>query len=100
VRLSAELIKEIDVWGNKQQKPAQSRSEAIRRLVEAGLARAKAARAGRTKSADMAGQTIDRLTDPAATPEEKDQRKRRLLKGPTEFRDMRGDAPKSSTRKS
>jgi hypothetical protein len=34
----------------------------------------------------MAGQQIDKLADSIETPEERQQRKRRLLKGPTEFR--------------
>jgi hypothetical protein len=42
----------------------------------------------------MAGRQIDKIGDPSATEEERQQRKRRLLKGPREFRDMRGDLPK------
>ena len=53
---------------------------------------------GRTKKAakalEMAGQEIDRLSDPSATDEERQRRKRRLLKGPKEFRDVRGNRPK------
>ena len=59
--------------------------EAIRRLVETALAKAEAARTGRVKSAQLAGQTIDVITDPAAAPEERAKRKRRLLKGPRNF---------------
>jgi hypothetical protein len=44
----------------------------------------------------MAGREIDRLADRSATSEEQAQRKRRLIKGPREFRDMRGDLPKKS----
>ena len=51
-------------------------------------------RAGATKStaqaSEMAAREIDRLIDPAAPTEEKQRRKRRLLKGPKEFRDLRG----------
>jgi hypothetical protein len=43
----------------------------------------------------MAGREVDRLGDPTATSEERAQRKRRLIKGPREFRDMRGDVPKT-----
>ena len=54
---------------------------------------------GRTKKAakalEMAGKEIDRLSDPSATDEERQRRKRRLLKGPKEFRDVRGNRPKS-----
>jgi hypothetical protein len=43
----------------------------------------------------MAGREIDPLGDQAATGEERAHRKRRLIKGPREFRDMRGDVPKT-----
>ena len=42
-------------------------------------------------SANLAGQVIDRLADRSATSEERESRKRRLLKGPKEFRNMRRD---------
>jgi hypothetical protein len=41
------------------------------------------------KAREMAGQTLDRLIDSSATDEERQTRKRRLLKGPKEFRDIR-----------
>jgi len=37
----------------------------------------------------MASQQIDKLGDLSATVEERQSRKRRLLKGPKEFRDIR-----------
>jgi hypothetical protein len=46
------------------------------------------------KAAEMAGREIDRLADQSATNEEQVRRKRRLIKGPREFRNMRGDLPK------
>ena len=42
----------------------------------------------------MAANVIDKLTPDAGT-EEKASRKRRLLKGPEEFRDVRVDRPKA-----
>src|SRR5262245_47583951 len=45
------------------------------------------------KASEMAAWAIDRLIDPAAPTEERQRRKRRLLKGPKEFRDLRGSAP-------
>jgi hypothetical protein len=42
----------------------------------------------------MAGQEIDRLGDPSATDEERQLRKRRLIKGPKEFRDIRSNRGK------
>jgi len=50
-------------------------------------------RAGATKStakaSEMAAREIDRMIDPATPTEEKQRRRRRLLKGPKEFRDLR-----------
>ena len=42
------------------------------------------------KASEMAAQEIDRLIDPSAPDEEQQRRKRRLIKGPKEFRDVRG----------
>jgi hypothetical protein len=44
------------------------------------------------KAADasqMASLELDRMGDPSATDEERQLRKRRLMKGPKEFRDIR-----------
>ena len=47
-----------------------------------------------SKALDLAGQQIDKLSDQSATAEERQDRKTRLLKGPKEFRDIRGDFSK------
>ena len=47
----------------------------------------------RTKAAEMAGEAIDQQADQSATAEERESRKRRLLKGPAEFRELRRDHP-------
>jgi hypothetical protein len=44
----------------------------------------------------MASQEIDRLGDPLATDEERQLRKRRLIRGPKEFRDIRRNRPKAN----
>lgn len=91
IRLPASLIASIDKWANEA--GADDRSEAIRRLVEAGLEAARRARPpskrAAAKAKEMAGREIDRVSDQAATAEERESRKHRLLKGPKEFRDMR-----------
>jgi hypothetical protein len=46
------------------------------------------------KASEMAGEEIDRLGDPLATDEEWQLRKQRLIKGPQEFRDIRGNRAK------
>jgi hypothetical protein len=43
------------------------------------------------KGAEIAARTIDLIGDKTATPQERAKRKRRLLKGPKEFRGMRSD---------
>ena len=94
VRLSPEVGTAVDQWATKQDdKP--SRSEAIRRLVELGLTvKTKSAPSERQRAAlaDLAAKAIDSLTI-AAPDDEKASRKRRLLKGPEEFRAVRVDRP-------
>jgi Arc/MetJ-type ribon-helix-helix transcriptional regulator len=94
-RMPRDLIRDIDRWAH--QNTIGSRSEAIRRLVELGLANAQRATARSNKIAkasEMAGQEIDRLSDPLATDEERQIRKRRLIKGPKEFLDIRSNRAK------
>jgi len=91
ITVDHQMIDAIEKWRGKQ-RPIPNASEAIRKLVEIGLASAHRA-VLRTKKAtdasEMAGQEIDRLGDPSATDEERQLRKRRLIKGPKEFRDIR-----------
>jgi Arc/MetJ-type ribon-helix-helix transcriptional regulator len=92
VRLPPELKSKVGAWANRREdKP--SLSEAIRRLLEKALAGTTAPRqrskGSRRKAIDMAAREIDRLGDQSATGEERASRKRRLLSGPKEFRDMR-----------
>jgi hypothetical protein len=92
----------LDAWIAKQDDPKPTRPEAIRRLVGLGLTvratkpkQAPQARAERAK--DLAAKVIDSF--PVTTDvEETANRKRRLLKGPEEFRDLRVDRPKAKTK--
>jgi hypothetical protein len=97
IRLSGSLRKAVDEWRRQQSDPP-SRSEAIRRLIERALEREQPRRAGPNKGASkaryMAAQELDRLADTSATDEERQTRKRRILKGPEEFREVRKDIPK------
>jgi negative regulator of replication initiation len=92
VRIADELMKQIMDWAKSQ---GATRSEAIRRLVDLGLTiktKAKqpsAAQAARAK--ELAAKAIDKMIDPSAPPEERSQRRRRLI--PTEFREDRVDLP-------
>jgi hypothetical protein len=95
IRLSKEMRSAVDTWAAKQvDKPG--RSEAIRRLVEMALAGKKKPPARYSekvaaKARELASKAIDGLIDPSAPANEKAIRKRRLLKGPSVFRDVRID---------
>jgi len=94
VRLSRNLLKRIDRW-IADQDSSISRSEALCHLAKSALNRAgipsKAARSNRSaeRAAGMASDMIDSLADQSATHEDREYRKRRLVKGPSEFREMR-----------
>lgn len=106
VRLQSEQIKAIDAWAVKQEPPV-TRPEAIRGMIDAilhTLAKnvdekpvSKPARASRAR--ELAAETIDKMSDPSAPPEERAQRRRRLMKGPEEFREVRIDRPKAKKEK-
>jgi hypothetical protein len=97
-RLPQPLIDQVEQWSASN---SVTRSEAVRRLVELGL---KAKTAGkpvakpggrRLRAQELAAQAIDKMIDPSAPAEERDQRRRRLTKGPEEFREVRVDRPKA-----
>jgi hypothetical protein len=46
------------------------------------------------KAAGLAAQTIEKATDKSQPAEEQKTRKRKLIRGPTEFRDIRRDQPR------
>jgi len=83
VRLHSDQMADLDAWSERQD-DRPSRPEAIRRLVTIALESKKSA-------AQMAGEAIDELSDPTATNAEQLTRKRRLTKGPEEFRRQRAD---------
>jgi hypothetical protein len=95
-RMPAALIAQVEAWATAND---ASRSEAFRRLVELGLTvkttakQPSSARADRAK--ELATKAIEKIIDPAAPPNERAQRRRRLTKGPTEFREDRVDLPKA-----
>jgi metal-responsive CopG/Arc/MetJ family transcriptional regulator len=96
VRLTGELAVAIDRWAEKEK--VRSRSEAIRHLVELALASARPA--GRrdpqsvSKASDMATEQVKKMINPLLSEEEKRTRRRTLIRGPREFREMRGDQTK------
>ena len=101
IRLPEDLRVRVEAWANKL-RDTPSRSEAIRRLIEIGLANVRTARAtdkkSRAKAAWLAGEMVDYLSDQSIPADIREKRKRRLLRGPPEFREMRTDLPKTKAR--
>jgi hypothetical protein len=50
------------------------------------------AKQGAARAAELAGKTIDKRMDPAASREERKVRERKLVEGPSAFRSTRKDA--------
>ena len=96
LRCQQRFLDAIDGWRERRDdKP--TRPAAIIQLAERGLAvtpRGRVSAKAALKAADLAANEIDRMTDQSASVEEQATRKRRLLKGPREFRDIRADHPK------
>ena len=91
----------IDAWIASSPDKNITRAHAIRRLVALGLrVKTPAQPIGkpgrRLRAQELATKAIENIIDPAAPPEERSQRRRRLTKGPTEFRDDRIDLPKAT----
>jgi hypothetical protein len=96
-RLAQELIDSVEAWASSNR---ASRSEAIRRLVELGLktqapTKLRRSTPNKVRAVELAAKAIEGIIDPAAPPEERAQRRRRLTKGPLEFREERIDLPKA-----
>jgi hypothetical protein len=79
------------------QEDQPDRSEAIRRLVELGLTVKTQARPASTPdrgAQELAASAIDKMSDDLASAVDQASRKRRLTKGPDQFRAVRVDRPK------
>ena len=98
VRMLDEPLQKLDAWIADKREPDLSRPEAIRRLVELGLTIKPKARPRapdhKDRARELAGKVIDKMSDVSATDDDKAGRKRRLIKGPEEFRDARVDRSK------
>jgi hypothetical protein len=96
VRMQPAPLDALDDWVSHQA-DRPTRAEAIRRLVELGLGKPAPAvtvtstAKGAERAKELAGKMIDGMVEPAASAEEKAVRKRRLIKGPEEFRGSRID---------
>src|SRR5277367_1592739 len=80
VRLQADQLKAIDAWAAKQE-PAVTRPEAIRSMIDAMLnifakdpGENRVSKPGRaSRAAELAGKVINKIGDPAASTEERDE---------------------------
>ena len=93
LRLAQELIERVDRWAAHKR---LTRSDAIRQLLEealgSGISRTANPKASE-KATELAKRALERIPlEEVAPAEEQERRKRRLLKGPKEFRDLRSDA--------
>jgi hypothetical protein len=98
VRMTEDFQDKIKAWAKKQEDNPPL-AAAIRRLVEIALKvktpAAPVSKPGRRlRARELAVTAIEGILDQAAPPEERAQRKRRLTKGPSEFREHRVDLPK------
>ncbi|RZN25573.1 hypothetical protein [Bradyrhizobium sp. Leo121] len=91
--MPAPLLAQVDAWATAND---ATRSDALHRLVELGLAAGvKPAQLNATRAKELAANVIDNLPDGAASADDRASRKSRLLKGPEEFREARVDRPKA-----
>jgi hypothetical protein len=100
VRFLPEQAMRLDKWRGAQA-DHPGRPEAIRRLVERALSSGGKGRAPRQataeKAAELADRTLEKVTDKSQPAEEQKTRKRKLIGGPSEFREIRRDQPKRKT---
>jgi hypothetical protein len=90
----------IDAWIASSPDKTITRAHAIRRLVALGLrvktpAKPVGKPGRRLRAQELANKAIEKIIDPSAPPDERAQRRRRLTKGPPEFREDRVDLPKA-----
>jgi hypothetical protein len=97
VRVQPSQLEGLDRW-IAQQKNAPTRPEAIRRLIDQALTEGDSGRPSREgtaeKAAELAARAIEKATDKSQPAEEQKTRKRKLIRGPSEFRDIRRDQPR------
>ena len=97
-RLPPALIDQLDAWASRG---SIGRSEAMRRLLERALAIESQDDLGTAegqKASTLADRAAERLVDKSLPVEEQQRRKRALIKGPKEFREIREDLPKDNTK--
>jgi hypothetical protein len=89
-------LKALDAWIAQQEPPFPSRPGAVRRLVAPANSKKQRRYSEEiaAKAMELAARAIDGLMDPSASADQKAVGKRRLLRGPSVFRDVRVDQKK------
>jgi hypothetical protein len=94
VRLRPAQLAALDQWITRQES-ARTRPEAIRHLMDLALSIRESDRptskAKAEKAAELAAHAIEKASDKSQSIEEQKARKRKLISGPSEFRDIRRD---------
>ena len=98
VRLLPDQATRLDQWRGAQS-DHPGRPEAIRRLLERGLSKSTPSvlpnKETARKASTLAAREIENLGDTSQPLEEQQRRKRHLIRGPREFREIRADLPKA-----
>jgi hypothetical protein len=98
VRLLPDQAIRLDKWRGAQT-DHPGRPEAIRRLLERGLSKSTPSvlpnKETARKASTLAAREIENLGDTSQPLEEQQRRKRHLIRGPREFREIRADLPKA-----
>ena len=96
VRIPDALMASIKRWAKANGSP--SRSDAMRQLLERALAgksvRRPLSKEAARKASKLAARELEKLDSPSLPEPDLQQRKRALIRGPKEFRDIRADLPK------
>ena len=100
VRLPTALTADVDLWAAHN--GAETRPDAIRRYVEIGLEHSRPSKRrslqSTARASELASEQIDKLGDPSLPEPVRHARKRKLIKGPKEFRDVRTNQSKREPR--
>jgi hypothetical protein len=88
----------LDAWIEHQSEPRPSRPEAIRRLLEQAFAgkggKQLPSKEAARKASKLAARELEKRGSPSLPEPDLQQRKRTLIRGPKEFREIRADLPK------
>jgi hypothetical protein len=94
LRCHEDFLKQVDTW-RANQPGLPTRPQAIIQLAELGLShspnRGRLSHTARAHASTMAAEVVEQLNDLSAPEGEQQKRKRRLIHGPREFREIRQD---------